>query len=173
MELRGRTLGLVGLGRIGTLVATKAAGLGIRVLAYDPYVTRSDIADLVSLEALAHRSDFISLHAPLTSETRGMFDRSLLSQLKAGATLVNTARGELVDEAALIWALDEGPLAGAALDVLTDEPPPIDHPLRRRDDVLLSPHMGPHTAEATAAMGRIALEELVAVLSGQPPRFAI
>ncbi len=110
MELRGRTLGLVGLGRIGTLVATKAAGLGIRVLAYDPYVTRSDIADLVSLEALAHRSDFISLHAPLTSETRGMFDRSLLSQLKAGATLVNTARGELVDEAALIWALDEGPL---------------------------------------------------------------
>lgn len=173
MELQGRTLGLVGLGRIGSLVATKAAALGLRVLAYDPYVAGSDLATDVSLEVLAAESDFISLHAPLTPETRGMFDRSFFSQLKPGAVLVNTARGELVDEAALIWALDEGPLAGAALDVLSNEPPPRDHPLRRRDDVLLTPHIGPHTAEATTTMGQIALGELLAVLSNRPPRFAV
>ncbi len=172
-ELRGRTIGLLGLGHIGTLVAAKARALGLRVLAHDPFVTESGAAELVDLDKLAAESDFLSLHAPLTDATRGIVGRSLLERVKPGAAIVNTARGELVDEAALLWALDEGRLRAAALDVLTEEPPPGGHPLLERDDVLVTPHMGPHTAEATSAMGRIALEELLAVLSGRPPRFQV
>ena len=173
LEVRGRTIGLLGLGHIGSLVATKASALGLRVLAHDPFVTESDAAELVDLHTLAAESDFLSLHAPLTDATRGVVDRSLLERVKPGAAIVNTARGELIDEAALRWALDEGRLRGAALDVLAEEPPRAGHPLLGRDDVLVTPHMGPHTAEATSSMGRIALEELLAVLSGRPPRFPV
>lgn len=173
VELAGRTLGLLGLGRIGTLVAAKAAALGLRVLAHDPFVANSDVALLVPLETLVAESDYLSLHAPLNDETRGIVGRALLERLKPGAALVNTARGELVDESALLWALDEGPLRAAALDVLAAEPPPPDHPLLGRDDVLVTPHIGPHTAEATTAMGRVALDELLAVLSGRMPRFPV
>jgi phosphoglycerate dehydrogenase-like enzyme len=173
LEVRGRTIGLLGLGHIGSLVATKASALGLRVLAHDPFVTESDAAELVDLDTLAAESDFLSLHAPLTDATRGVVDRSLLERVKPGAAIVNTARGELIDEAALQWALDEGRLRGAALDVLAEEPPRAGHPLLGRDDVLVTPHMGPHTAEATSSMGRIALEELLAVLSGRPPRFPV
>jgi phosphoglycerate dehydrogenase-like enzyme len=168
IELAGRTLGLVGLGRIGSLVAEKARGLGMRVLAHDPYV-----AGTVSLEEVQAAADFVSLHAPLTEQTRGLVDAAFLGRLKPGCALVNTARGELVDEQALLQALDDGRLRAAALDVLAQEPPAPDHPLLRRDDVIVTPHMGPHTAEATAAMGRIALEELLAVLSGGTPRYAL
>ena len=171
VELRGRTIGLLGLGRIGSLVAEKARAFGLRVLAHDPFVSESEVAALVDPETLAAESDFLSLHAPLSDETRGLVDRALLERLKPGAALVNTARGELVDESALLWALDEGPLSAAALDVLAEEPPRAGHPLLARDDVLVTPHIGPHTAEATTAMGRIALDELLAVLSGRPPRF--
>ncbi len=177
VEVAGRTLGLLGLGRIGSLVAAKSRALGLCVLAHDPFVADEQAKAagvvLVDLETLAAESDFLSLHAGLTEESRGIVDRALLQQLKPGAVLVNTARGELVDEEALLWALDHGPLAAAALDVLADEPPPRDHPLLRRDDVLVTPHMGAHTAEATSAMGRMALDELLAVLSGRPPRFPI
>ena len=173
VELAGRTLGLLGLGRIGTLVAAKAATLGLRVLAHDPFVAPSDFALLVPLETLAAESDYLSLHAPLNDDTRGIVGRALLERLKPGAALVNTARGELVDESALLWALDEGPLRAAALDVLASEPPPPGHPLLGRDDVLVTPHIGPHTAEATTAMGRVALDELLAVLSGRTPRFPV
>jgi phosphoglycerate dehydrogenase-like enzyme len=173
IELQGRTLGLIGLGHIGRLVATKARGLGLRVIAHDPLVTASELAELVGLERLAAESDFVSLHAPLIEETRGIVGVSFLERMKPGAALINTARGELVDEAALIWALDEGPLRAAALDVLTEEPPRPGQPLLGRDDVLVTPHMSPHTTEATSAMGRIALEELLAVLDGRPARFAL
>ena len=122
-------------------MALKAAALGLRVVAYDPNVADSS-AELVDLATLAAASDFVSLHLPLTHETRGMVDRSFLAQLNPGAFLINTARGELIDEGALLWALDEGPLAGAALDVLADEPAPVDHPFRKRHDVLLTPHLG-------------------------------
>lgn len=170
-ELQGRTLGLVGLGRIGTLVAAKAAALGLRVLAHDPFVSDGGPAELVDLDTLAAESDFVSLHAPVTERTRGLVGEELLARLRPGAALVNTARGELVDEAALVRALDDGRLRAAALDVLVDEPPAAGHPLLGRDDVLVTPHMGPHTAEATTAMGRIALEELLAVLAGRAPRY--
>ena len=170
-ELRGRTLGLLGLGRIGRLVAEKGRALGMLVLAHDPYARDGGRAELVSLETLVAASDFLSLHLPLTDETRGVVGCGLLARMKPGAALVNTARGGLVDEAALVWALEEGPLRAAALDVLEEEPPPPGHPLLGRDDVLVTPHMGPHTAEATTAMGRIALDELLAVLSGRPARY--
>jgi len=173
VELAGRTLGLVGLGRIGSLVAAKAAALGLAVLAYDPYVSAAAGVNLVDLGTLVAGSDFVSLHAPLTDQTRGMVDRPLLEQLKPGAALINTARGELINEADLLWALEAGPLRAAALDVLAKEPPGPDHPLLHRDDVLVTPHMGPHTAEATAAMGERALDDLLAVLSGRAPRYPI
>lgn len=171
IEIAGRTIGLLGLGRIGGLVAKKAAGLGLRTIAYDPYVSAGEVDALVDLDALASESDFLSVHAPLTAETRGVVGRTLLERMKPGSVLINTARGDLVDEYALVWALDHGPLRAAALDVLSEEPPPADSQLLPRDDVLITPHVGPHTAEATTAMGRIALDELLAVLSGQPPRY--
>jgi D-3-phosphoglycerate dehydrogenase len=173
VELAGRSLGLVGLGRIGSLVAAKGAGLGMRVLAYDPYVVEAGHATMVDLGTLVAESDFVSLHAPLTPQTRGLVSRPLLDGMKPGAALINTARGGLIDEADLVWALEQGPLRAAALDVLAQEPPPPDHPLLARDDVLVTPHMGPHTAEATAAMGERALEDLLAVLSGQAPRYPV
>jgi len=173
VEVRGRTLGLLGLGHIGALVAEKAAGLGLQVLACDPFVAESAVAALVDLDTLAAESDFLSLHAPLTQETRGVVDRRLLERLKPGAALINTARGQLIDEPALLWALEEGPLRAAALDVLAQEPPRPGHLLLGRDDVLVTPHIGPHTAEATTAMGQMALEDLLAVLSGRAPRFAL
>jgi len=173
VELSGRTLGLVGIGRIGSRVAQKAGALGMRVLAYDPNVASSDAATMVDLATLVSESDFVSLHAPLTTETIGMVDQRFLSCLKPGAALVNTARGLLVDEDALVRVLEERHLRAAALDVLAEEPPPADHPLLQRDDVLVTPHMAPHTAEATTAMGRTALEDLLAVLSGRCPRFAV
>jgi Phosphoglycerate dehydrogenase and related dehydrogenases len=141
------------------------------VLAHDPFVAESDVATLVSLETLAAESDFLSLHAPLTDDTRGIVGRTLLGKLKPDAALVNTARGDLVDEDALLWALEEGPLRAAALDVLSEEPPRPGHPLLGRDDVLVTPHVGPHTAEATTAMGRMALDELLAVLAGRAPAY--
>lgn len=168
VEVEGRTLGLVGLGRIGSRVAEKARGLGMHVVAYDPYVTGT-----VTLEELQAQADFVSLHAPVTDETRGLVDRDFLSRLKPEAALVNTARGELVDEAALVDALDAGRLRAAALDTLGHEPPSADDPLLHRDDVLVTPHLGAATVESAEAMGRIALEELLAVLSGRAPRYAV
>jgi D-3-phosphoglycerate dehydrogenase len=168
IELRGRTLGIVGLGRVGSLVAEKARALGMRVLACDPYAA----AGTVSLDELQAQADFVSLHAPLTDETRGLVDDAFLARLKPGVALVNTARGELVDEAALLAALDAG-LLRAALDVLAHEPPSGDDPLLHRDDVLVTPHLGAATAEAAEAMGRIAVEELLAVLSGGEARYAV
>jgi D-3-phosphoglycerate dehydrogenase / 2-oxoglutarate reductase len=173
IELAGRTLGLVGLGRIGRLVAEKARALGMSVLATDPYVDFHADAQLVDLETLCAEADVVSLHAPLTDETRGLVDGPFLERLKPGAALVNTARAGLVNEDALLVALESGHLRAAALDVLEQEPPPAGHPLLARDEVLVTPHMGPHTAESTTAMGRVALDELVAVLSGRMPRFRV
>jgi D-3-phosphoglycerate dehydrogenase len=173
-ELGARTVGLLGLGRIGALVAERCAAFGCRVLAHDPYVEQVPPGvELVDLDDLAAWAGVLSLHAPLTDATRGIVDRALLARMPEGAVLVNTARGELVDEDALIWALDDGPLAGAALDTLGAEPPPPGHPLLGRDDVLVTPHAAPHTAEATAAMGRMAVEDLLAVLEGRAPRHPV
>jgi D-3-phosphoglycerate dehydrogenase len=174
-ELGPRTVGLLGLGRIGLRVATTLRALGATVLAHDPYVNVSVAAEagvrMVPREELLEASEILSLHTPVTPDTRGMVDREFLAALPDGALLVNTARGELIDEDALLWALNEGPLAGAALDALKDEPPPPGHPLVEHEDVLVTPHLGGQTAEATAAMARLAVDELLAVLDGRTPRF--
>jgi phosphoglycerate dehydrogenase-like enzyme len=140
----------------------------MHVIAHDPFLKTAP-AELVDLATLAANADFLSLHAPLVSETKGIVNRALLARMREGAALVNTARGELIDTKALVWALEHGPLRAAALDVLDVEPPPRGYQLLGRDDVIVTPHMGPHTTEATAAMGQMALADLVAVLAGEAP----
>ena len=170
--LQGRTLGIVGLGRIGRAVARRAAGFGMRVC----YVTRDDStpADagtgegLDDLDELLTRSDVLSLHCPLTPETRGLLDARRLALLPRGAIVVNTSRGEVVDEAALATALASGHLGGAGLDVYEREP--AVHPaLLARSDVVLLPHVGSATTEARQAMADLAVDNVLAVLDGRPP----
>ena len=153
-EITGKTLGVIGLGRIGAEVAKRGMGLCMNVVAHDPYLSGTGASspvsgvDLLGLDALLERSDFISLHVPLMDSTRGMIGEKQLALLPKGARVINAARGGLVDEEALLAALETGHLAGAALDVFTQEPPSKDHPLMRREDVILTPHLGAASAEA-------------------------
>jgi D-3-phosphoglycerate dehydrogenase len=151
-ELTGKTLGVVGLGRIGRLVAERGLGLRMRVVAYDPYLSISDSplqgVELHSLDDLLAQSDFVTLHVPLTDSTRGLISWEELARMKPGARLVNASRGGVVDEEAVLDALSEGRLAGAAFDVLEQEPPAADHPLLQREDVVITPHLGASSAEA-------------------------
>ena len=153
-ELTGKTLGIVGLGRIGRVVAERGLGLAMQVIAHDPYLSGTGAASpvegvtLLGLDELLARADFVSLHVPLTDGTRDLIGRERLRAMKPGARLINCARGGIVDEQALAEALDAGHLAGAALDVLVEEPPPAGHPLVGRDDVILTPHLGASSHEA-------------------------
>ena len=151
-ELEGKTLGVIGFGRIGRIVARRAVGLAMRVIVADPYLSADDWnepgIELVELDELLARSDFVTLHVPLLEATRNLLSRERLAQMKHGARLVNAARGGLVDEAALCEALERGDLAGAALDVLAEEPPSPEHPLLARDDVIVTPHLGASSHEA-------------------------
>lgn len=175
--LRGKTVGLVGLGSIGREVAARLAGFGCRVVAADPYVRPEAAAGLrvrlVELDELLASADFVSLHPAATPETTGMVNAGFLGKMKAGAYLVNTARGELIDEAALQQALESGRLAGAALDCFRREPPAADHPLLRLPQVIATPHMGAHTDDATDTMGRMALAACLAVLRGERPAHVV
>lgn len=151
-ELYGKTLGLVGAGRIGSEVARRARAFGMQVAAYDPYL-KEDRAkaleiELVSFEEVLTRADVLSLHVPLTDDTTGLIGEAELRRMRPGAFVINAARGGVLDQDALVRVLDDGHLAGAALDVYTEEPPPPDHPLRSRDDVVLTPHLGAATVEA-------------------------
>ena len=151
-EISGKTLGVVGLGRIGRVVATRGLGLAMKVVAYDPYLAgqRSPLegVELLPLDELLARADFVSLHVPYSDETRNILSRERIFTMKPGARLVNCARGGLVDELALADALAAGRLKGAALDVFESEPPPKDHPLLAREDVILTPHLGASSEEA-------------------------
>lgn len=153
-ELTGKRLGVVGLGRIGRVVAERCTGLKMEVVAHDPYLEASggrsplEGVELVGLEELVETSDFISLHVPLTDATRNLLSAERLAKTKPGVRIVNAARGGLIDEGALVELLDSGHVAGAALDVLADEPPGEDHPLVGRDDVLITPHLGASSHEA-------------------------
>jgi glyoxylate reductase len=173
-ELRGKQLGLVGMGRIGRAVAARAPAFGMRVA----YASRHAgtgmhaVADggveHMSLDKLLIGSDIISLHVPLTSETRHLIDKRALTRMKRSAYLINTARGPVVDEEALAWALQHNLLAGAALDVYEDEP--AVHPdLLRLENVLLVPHLGSGTTETRTAMATLAIDNVLAVLAGKPP----
>lgn len=157
IELHGKTLGLVGAGRIGREVARRARALGMRVVAYDPYLSRERAAregiELVTLPDLLEGSDVVSVHCPLTDETKGMLGARELGMMRPGAYLVNAARGGIVDEAALAASLREGRLAGAAFDVFEEEPPPSDHPLLKLERAVAVPHLGGATDEAQRSVG--------------------
>ena len=171
--LRGKTVGLVGIGAIGKEVAMRLFGFGCRLLATDPAIGKIDAEkmniQLVSLDELLSQADVISLHIPATPATAKMINRQTLNRIKPGAFLINTARGELIDETALKEALDSGRLKGAALDVYSEEPPAKDHALLRHPQVIMTPHMAARTDEAMNQMGKIAMEECLTVLRGQRP----
>ncbi len=151
-EVCNKTLGVVGLGNIGRVVADRALGLKMKVIGFDPILTRDAAAkigiELVGLDELFHRADFITVHTPLTGETRGLVGRAAFEKMKQGVRVINCARGGIVDEAALAGALRSGKVAGAALDVFAEEPPPADHPLLQLDNVIVTPHLGAATEEA-------------------------
>ena len=172
-RLRGSVIGLVGFGRIPQLVAPKAQSFGMKVLAFDPFVPADVFAhagvERVEFLELLRRSDYVSVHTPLVPETRGLFNKDTLAQMKPGAYLVNTARGPIVDEGALAEALDAGTVAGAALDVMTQEPPPPS-PLFGRDNVIITPHTSFYSEESLVELQTKAAQEVVAVLSGNAPR---
>jgi D-3-phosphoglycerate dehydrogenase / 2-oxoglutarate reductase len=165
VELHGKTLGVVGLGRVGAMVAQRAIAFGMRVVAYDPFVSKERAKSLgvelmPNLEALLVQSDFITVHLPRTPETEGLIGRREISLMKEGARIVNTARGGIVDEKALVEAVRDGRIAGAALDVFSVEPTPRAHPLLAFEQVVVTPHLGASTQEAQDKAG-VAIAEMV------------
>ena len=168
IELSGAVLGIVGFGRIGREVGSRAAALGMRVLFYDPFPPEGGQAESCTIDELLARSDVISLHLPLTKATRNLIDARALALMKPSALLVNTARGGLVDEPALYEALASGKLAGAACDVFASEPPG-DSPLLRADNFIGVPHIGSATLQTTLKMGLLASQNALAVLRGERP----
>ncbi len=168
----GKTLGLLGLGRIGRAVARRAAGFQLRVLSHDPHPkpeAESIGVRFVSLEELLAQSDFLSLHAALTPASRGLIGEAQLRQMKPTAYLINTARGALVDEAALVRALRENWIAGATLDVFNTEPLPADHPLRTAPNVLLTPHLASFARETGERVSLAAAQAIVDLMHGRQP----
>jgi D-3-phosphoglycerate dehydrogenase len=176
-RLRGRTLGIVGFGRIARCLAPKAAALGLRLLVHDPLVPSGEIqaagAEPLALDDLLRRADIVSLHVPLTPATRHVIDERALGLMKPGAVLVNVSRGELVEEDALVRALQDGRLSGAGLDVLGAEPPPPDHPLLRAPNTIVTSHAAYYSVEALDDVRRKAFEEVARVLAGEPPQRAV
>ncbi|MFC6826602.1 C-terminal binding protein [Halopelagius fulvigenes] len=178
-RLRGRTLGFVSFGAIARRLAELTSGFDVDVVAYDPYLDESGLeafdADvtLVDFEGLLDRSDYVSVNAPATPETRGMFDAEAFSRMRDGAILVNTGRGAVVDEDALVSALDSGDVAAAGLDVFEEEPLPAESPLTDREDVVLSPHAGWYSEEAVEELNRRVASDVRRVLDGEEPESAV
>jgi D-3-phosphoglycerate dehydrogenase len=172
-RLRGRVLGLVGFGRIPQLVAPKAKAFGLRVIVYDPFVPADVLArervEQVDFDELLAQSDYISIHTPLLPETKNLFSTGAFSKMKPGAYLINTARGPIVDEQALAKALDASQLAGAALDVMPQEPP-AGSPLLGRDNVIITPHTSFYSEESLLELQRKAAQEVADVLTGKAPK---
>ena len=174
MRLRGKTLGVIGFGRIGQAVAQKALAFGFRVLAYDPYMTAEQCAlrgarKVEDMDAVLRESDFVTLHSPLNEETRGLIGARELDMMKSEAFLINCARGPLIDESALYDALTGGGIAGAGLDVMEDNHPPSDHPLLGLDNIIITPHVAFFSQEATLELEQRAAREVAYVLTGRMP----
>jgi D-3-phosphoglycerate dehydrogenase len=176
VELRGRTLGIIGLGKIGQAVADRARGLEMNVIGYDPYVTAEQAAlhgiTVVDLDSIIARSDVITVHVPLNKATRGIIGPDNIARLKPGVMLVNVARGGVYDEAAVAQALADGKVAGAAFDVYDPEPP-VDSPLLTAPNTVLTPHLGALTAEAQLRVAEEACEQVIDVLAGRSARYAV
>lgn len=176
-RLAGRVLGLVGFGNIPRALAPKAKAFGLRVVTHDPYVSQQALAaagvESVSFDRLLEISDFVSIHAPLMQATRGLFNAEVFGKMKTGALLINTARGPLVDEDALVSALDSGRLGGAALDVVAVEPLPKDSRLIGRDNVILTPHTAFYSVEALNELQTKCAADVARVLSGEKPVYPV
>jgi D-3-phosphoglycerate dehydrogenase len=172
-RLRGSVLGLVGFGRIPQLVAPKAKAFGMRVVAFDPYVPAEVFKNLgvekVEFADLLKMSDYVSIHSPLTPDTKGLFNADAFRQMKKGSYVVNTARGPIVDEAALAAAVDSGHIAGAALDVMTSEPP-VNSPLIGTRNVIITPHTSFYSEESLVELQTKAAQEVANVLTGKAAR---
>lgn len=166
-ELTGKTLGIIGMGKIGHEVAARANGLGMRVLGYDPFIDSAPDAEMVSLDVLLAQSHIVTLHMPATPDTRDFINAERIASMRDGAYVINTARGELVDEGALYQALQDGKLGGAASDVFREEPP-AGNPLLTLENFIPTMHMAGTTREAVERMALLASENLVAVLRGDP-----
>lgn len=177
LTLAGKVIGLLGFGAIGKNVARRLQGFDCMVIAYDPSydsATGEDLGVQFRLsDEIIREADFLSLHIPLTSDTQGMVNTAFLRQMKPGAFLVNTSRGELIDEEGLLGALTSGQLRGAALDVFAQQPPGTDNPLLALPQVIATPHMGAHTDGATNAMGWAAMRDCLAVLRGDEPTYRV
>lgn len=176
-EVSNKTLGVVGFGKIGREVARRARGLRMRVIASDVFLTPEQAeregVDYAELPELLEQSDYVTVHVPLTRETRGLIGAAELGRMKPGARIVNCARGGIIDESALLLALDAGTIAGAALDVFEQEPPPADHPLLRHERVVATPHLGASTEEAQVNVAIDVAEQILDVLAGRPARSAV
>jgi D-3-phosphoglycerate dehydrogenase / 2-oxoglutarate reductase len=176
-RLAGRVLGLVGFGNIPRALAPKAKAFGLRVITHDPYVSATALGaaevEGVSFEQLLEISDFVSIHAPLMPATRGLFNAEVFGKMKRGAFLINTARGPLVDEDALVVALDSGQLGGAALDVVAVEPLPKESRLIGRDNVILTPHTAFYSVEALNELQTKCAADVARVLSGEKPVYPV
>jgi D-3-phosphoglycerate dehydrogenase len=176
-RLSNQVFGIVGLGRIGKASARKAAGLGMTVIAYDPYIPASDFesvgATSVDFDTLMTTSDIISLHVLLNAETRGMIDARALSLMKPTAFLVNTARGPVIDVPALVEAVRAGKIAGAGIDVLPVEPCPVDDPVLHEPRIIVTPHLAASSVEAVRDVRVRGAEEALRVLTGNPPKYPV
>jgi len=172
-RLRGSVLGLVGFGRIPQLVAPKAKSFGLCVVAYDPFIAKEVFSragvEQVDFKELLKISDYVSIHSPLTPETKGLFNADAFKQMKKGSYVVNTARGPIIDEAALASAIDSGHIAGAALDVMTNEPP-VNSPLIGKRNVIITPHTSFYSEESLVELQTKAAQEVASVLTGKPAR---
>jgi len=176
IEIRGKALGIVGLGNVGTEVARRARGLEMRLIGYDPFVSVEHAAKLqvevVSFEQLLKESDFITLHVPLTQSTRGLIGTKALTQVKSTVRIINSARGGLIDEQALVNAVKDKRVAGAAVDVFPKEPT-TESMLFECDEIIVTPHLGASTSEAQTLAAKMVAEQIIDISKGQPPRYAI
>lgn len=176
VQLAGKTLGVLGLGRVGSEVARRALGMDMQVVAYDPFVTaeraRKLGVELGTVDEICKQADFITVHTPLTAETKGLIGPAQFALMKTGVRVINCARGGIIDEAALLAALQDGKVAGAALDVFVDEPP-TDSPLLALPQVIATPHLGASTAEAQVGVAVDVVDTILKALDGKPVRTAV
>ena len=177
VSLEGKTIGILGLGAIGKNLVKRLSGFNCHILAYDPYpdiaFAQSHQVDLRSMDDVISKADFLSLHMPLVTETRRMVNADFLAKMKKGSYLINTARGEVIDEDALAVALSSGHLRGAGLDAFVEEPPRPGHPLLALQNVIATPHLGAQTDGATDNMGWWSLNDCLAVLRGEEPLYRV
>jgi D-3-phosphoglycerate dehydrogenase len=173
-RIQGKIMGLIGCGKIGLEVAKRISAFGVKVLAFDPYIQKtSEGIELTDLDTLLKKSDFISIHCPLNESTRHWIDEKEFKKMEKRPFLINTSRGPIINEKALIHALEEGQISGAGLDVLEKEPPDPQNPLLKMEGVILSPHVGFYSVESISELKRRATENVSAVLTGKWPRSVV